>query len=123
MNAHAASTLRAIGAHVKTPALRGLLPARLARTADAGEAGAWLLLYAGARLAATVIAAALVAWAGVRHVDVLRAAQHASARRRPGPPPGPGRLARRLQRDARVRGGVGRLSQPVLPAVAREPRV
>jgi signal transduction histidine kinase len=50
---------------------RGLLPARLPRVSTAGDAGAWLLLYAAARLAATVIAATLVAWAGLRGFDLL----------------------------------------------------
>ncbi|HEX6026556.1 MAG TPA: ATP-binding protein [Solirubrobacter sp.] len=50
---------------------RGLLPARLPRVSAAGDAGAWLLLYAGARLTATVIAAALVLWSGLTELDTL----------------------------------------------------
>ncbi len=49
----------------------GLLPARLPRVSAAGDEGAWLLLYAAARLAATIIAAALVLWAGIRELDTL----------------------------------------------------
>jgi signal transduction histidine kinase len=56
---------------VDTAALRGLLPARLARPSAADDSGAWLLLFAGARLTATLIAAALVAWAGFRRLDAL----------------------------------------------------
>jgi signal transduction histidine kinase len=50
---------------------RGLLPARLPRVSAAGDAGAWLLLYAAGRLAATAIAAALVLWAGLGELDAL----------------------------------------------------
>jgi len=56
---------------VDTVALRGLLPARLARPAAAEDEGAWLLLFAAGRLAATIIAFALVAWAGLDEVDAL----------------------------------------------------
>src|SRR4051794_12259826 len=54
-----------------TVALRGLLPARLARPAEADDDGAWLLLFAGARLAAVVVAFALVAWAGFDTLDLV----------------------------------------------------
>jgi signal transduction histidine kinase len=37
----------------------------------AGDAGAWLLLYAAARLTATAIAMALVLWSGLRELDAL----------------------------------------------------
>jgi signal transduction histidine kinase len=50
---------------------RGLLPARLPRVSAASDAGAWLLLYAAGRLAATLIAAALVLWAGLGELDAL----------------------------------------------------
>jgi len=46
------------------PSLGQLLPARIARPSDADDDGAWLLLFAGGRLAATLIGFALVAWAG-----------------------------------------------------------
>jgi signal transduction histidine kinase len=49
----------------------GLLPARLPRVSSAGDAGAWLLLFAAGRIAATLIAVALVAWAGVGELDAL----------------------------------------------------
>ena len=47
-----------------SPSLGELLPARIARPSDADDGGAWLLLFAGGRLAATLIGLALVAWAG-----------------------------------------------------------
>ena len=52
-------------------ALRGLLPARIARPSAASDDGAWLLLLVAGRLAATAIGAALVAWAGFRELDSL----------------------------------------------------
>jgi signal transduction histidine kinase len=56
---------------VDTSALRGLLPARIARPYGAEDEGAWLTLFAAARLAAIVIAFALVAWAGFDRLDML----------------------------------------------------
>jgi signal transduction histidine kinase len=56
---------------VDTSALRGLLPARIARPYGGEDEGAWLTLFAAARLAATVIAFALVAWAGFDGLDLL----------------------------------------------------
>ncbi|HET6548445.1 MAG TPA: hypothetical protein VFG79_08320, partial [Solirubrobacter sp.] len=49
----------------------GLLPVWLARRSPAGDAGAWLVLYVAGRLAATLIAAALVLWAGLGELDGL----------------------------------------------------
>ena len=68
---HIRGHARAIAAHVDIDALRGLLPARLARPSAAGDDGAWLLLLVAGRLAATAIGAALVAWAGFRELDSL----------------------------------------------------
>jgi signal transduction histidine kinase len=48
----------------------GYLRARLAAVAGASE-GRWLVLYAGARLAASAIAAVLVAWGGLDGADAL----------------------------------------------------
>ncbi|RKQ93274.1 signal transduction histidine kinase [Solirubrobacter pauli] len=52
-------------------ALRDLYPARLARPSAADDDGAWLLLFAAGRLAATLIGFALVAWAGFRELDSI----------------------------------------------------
>jgi signal transduction histidine kinase len=57
--------------HADTAVPRGLLPARLPRVSAAGDEGAWVLLYAAARLVATAIAAALVLWAGLGELDAL----------------------------------------------------
>ena len=51
--------------------LGALSPARLARSSTADEAGAWLLLYIGARLAAWLIAVVLVGRAGLGGVNPL----------------------------------------------------
>ena len=48
-----------------------LLPARIARPSAADDDGAWLLLLVGGRLAATAIAAALIAWGGWPRPDAL----------------------------------------------------
>ncbi len=48
---------------------RALYPAWLARPSTADD-DAWLLLYIGARLVASLIAAALVAWSGIGGIDV-----------------------------------------------------
>ncbi len=53
------------------PSLPELLPARIARPSDADDDGAWLLLLAAGRLAATAIGLALVAWAGFPTADSL----------------------------------------------------
>jgi signal transduction histidine kinase len=55
---------------VDISALRGLLSARLARP-GAEDEGTWLLLLLAARLAATIIGLALVAWAGFPELDSL----------------------------------------------------
>jgi signal transduction histidine kinase len=57
-----------ISRRADTSSLRGL---RLARPYGAPDEGAWLLLYVAARLAATLIAAALVAWGGLDGLDTL----------------------------------------------------
>ena len=62
---------RSIATQVDIDALRGLLPARIARPSAASDDGAWLLLLVAGRLAATAIGAALVAWAGFRELDSL----------------------------------------------------
>ena len=51
--------------------LRALFPARLARPSTIDDGNAWLLLYVGARLVASLIAAALVAWSGIGGLDAL----------------------------------------------------
>ena len=51
--------------------LRALFPARLARPSTVDDGNAWLLLYVGARLVASLIAAALVAWSGIGGLDAL----------------------------------------------------
>ncbi len=109
-----------------TSALRGLLPARIARPYGAEDEGAWLLLFAAARLAATVIAFALVAWAGFDGLDALLLAYGPLSTlvlvALPAVRRAPRRVDRGLRRDAGVRARLGRLAQPVLPAVAGQPR-
>jgi signal transduction histidine kinase len=65
----ASGKLEGIRVEVDTRALRGLLPARVARPSTAEDDGAWLLLLVAGRLAATAIAFALVAWAGFKRMD------------------------------------------------------
>ncbi len=51
--------------------LPDVLPARLARPTTTDDEGAWLLLFIGARMAATIIAAAVIVWGGLSGLDLL----------------------------------------------------
>ena len=114
-----------IGFNVIWRPLGALSPARLARSSTADEAGAWLLLYIGARLAAWLIAVALVGRAGLGGVNPLLllygpastlVAGAVAARARE-----PVGVGDRFGADAAVRAALRGLAQPVLSDVAVEP--